>query len=498
MKLTNLATRNPAIYFNSGLLILFFQFLLAGSVFADELDDWKLVKSANMELYTDYDDDIAIETLEKFEIFRAVTINLLKSDTKQNLLPVKIFLFRTENMWKNLQYAAGNGGYFYNSVYGPQMFVKPFDHEVNLEVLYHEYVHYLLNTNSPIAIAPWYNEGIADFFATMLIEDDFVYIGKLHSDRAEALSRVGLLKLKDVLGTRSLFDKNSRFKRTFYPSAWLTTHYFTLGARNGFPSRYANSMKLLELQSQGADFDDAYAESFDISMRDLQREIKKYARTGSKEGVALPIPEVDVSSIITRLSSTQIKSALAPAFGWSDKNSLGRQYLTEAAASGDSFALSVQALHFAKQSNDDASLAIINKLKTRADLNHAVHHNIALSFMSMEERAENANDSERALSLNNKVKQHLESSLQVAEYLPSYVALANHAAIYESKEAALDVVAAMLNYAPNQYWSRLAAAKVYLAVDEVELAKENITSALRLTGHNEESQKTLKDLLKNH
>ncbi|MFQ3248379.1 MAG: hypothetical protein ACI9O6_000181 [Glaciecola sp.] len=69
MKLTNLATRNPAIYFNSGLLILFFQFLLAGSVFADELDDWKLVKSANMELYTDYDDDIALKSPSLYPIY---------------------------------------------------------------------------------------------------------------------------------------------------------------------------------------------------------------------------------------------------------------------------------------------------------------------------------------------------------------------------------------------------------------------------------------------
>ena len=65
MKLTNLATRNPAIYFNLGLLILFFQLLFAGSVFADEFNDWKIVKSANMTLYTEYDDDMANETLKR-------------------------------------------------------------------------------------------------------------------------------------------------------------------------------------------------------------------------------------------------------------------------------------------------------------------------------------------------------------------------------------------------------------------------------------------------
>ena len=78
------------------------------------------------------------------------------------------------------------------------MVVGPISKQNSYESLFHEYVHYLVSTTSTMRYAQWYNEGIADFFSTLVIEDDFIYIGRVPESRAAVLQREGLLNLETL------------------------------------------------------------------------------------------------------------------------------------------------------------------------------------------------------------------------------------------------------------------------------------------------------------
>lgn len=99
---------------------------------------------------------------------------------------------------------------------------------------FHEYLHYLVMTNVPMRYADWYNEGIAELFSTMVVGDDYVYIGAVPEGRAGTLGKYGFIKPEELFSTTRQSGKGWRLWNKYYASAWLTTHYFTLGARNGY------------------------------------------------------------------------------------------------------------------------------------------------------------------------------------------------------------------------------------------------------------------------
>lgn len=478
-------------------LALFLFFATAFPVKA-EPDDWRKVTSQHIEIYTDHEEAVALEVIEQLEIFRSTVLQFMNGVNVSNLPVVKVFLFKSEEMWKNTGKEMYVGGYFRNSMYGPIMAVNSVNGEVDYPVVFHEYLHYLVMTSVPTRYADWYNEGIAEFFSTLVIEDDYIYIGAVPKDHVDVLGKYGFIRPEELFSSHMAMDKGWRFRVKYYASAWLTTHYFTLGARNGFPSHYKANASFLNKLSQGMDPNEAYAQSFDISYSDLYKEIRYYARSKSKDGFAIDRPATSISTVSSKLPISAVKAVLAEVYGWYEENEIGYQYLVQAADAGDAFAMSIRALLAAE--NDDTELAkqFIDKTLEANVVNERTLHNIAEAYLALATTVDIEANASRFETYVEKSEHYYKASIEKGFYLPSYVGLIEMQIAQEDFDEAERLVNEMLSVSFRHPIVYLTAAEVYIELGQKDEILEHLTTAIAMAGHNQSLKNSLLEMLEEH
>jgi tetratricopeptide (TPR) repeat protein len=160
--------------------------------------------------------------------------------------------------------------------------------EQALNVLFHEYTHYVVNRNLP-SIPAWLNEGLAEFYGTF--RDDYRdgrgLIGSPPEARLRTLrSGDPLIPLREMLtaeGAARIF-RNPRRTSMFYAQAWALVHYLHMQrwAAGGVDLR-----AYLTAFSGGAT-EDAVRRAFGLSIEELERELFGYVQRFQFTAALLP------------------------------------------------------------------------------------------------------------------------------------------------------------------------------------------------------------------
>lgn len=147
--------------------------------------------------------------------------------------------------------------------------------EERFGVIYHEYVHLLVNHT--LQEAPlWFNEGLADYYSTFQVTGGGkqAALGRLHSEHVLLLRQQWLpLPALVGIGHDSPYYNEAEKMSVFYAESWALVHYLLLG-REG---RYAKGIGafLTELD-KGASLDEACTRAFSIGAATLERELRRY------------------------------------------------------------------------------------------------------------------------------------------------------------------------------------------------------------------------------
>ncbi len=163
------------------------------------------------------------------------------------------------------------------------------DTAASLEAIYHEYTHLLLRHNEqfwPI----WLVEGMADVYGTFEVTGPHtVRIGRPMPDY------LILLKHKLPLSLRHLFSvthkspdyNESERQGPFYAQAWLLTHYLMLGDN---PSHKARFGRLTALLRQGQSPEQAFTNTFGVSLPEMESELHRYLERGKFQPATFTVP----------------------------------------------------------------------------------------------------------------------------------------------------------------------------------------------------------------
>lgn len=468
-------------------------FCFAVSAEDDPLNDWIKVSSPHLILYTDHKSNTAKQVVNKLLTFREVIMQFMKGTENEHIAPLSLVLFRDKSMWSRLREGQNFAGYFSFPIYGPSAVVGPGNGKPDVEVLYHEYVHYLVHSYIPHRLPHWYEEGMAEFFSTVAIEPEYIYIGAIAKKQVNSIEHLGLMSSEGLFTQRDLYSQTPRHVAKFYSSAWLLSHYFTLGARNGFPSHYASNIAYMAKQRAGLAPEQAFAESFDITMKELDREVQRYARSTKKDGFAIDPLELSIPTRLEKLSSAQAKAHLATVYGWSEKDSVGYEYLLSAAEQNEPFALSIRAMHHSFDRDTEKALAKLEELDKLEQIEGTKSHDTrvlynqfrtyeALAALSLQE-----NNAELASTYTQLANTALDKSLSARPYMPSMLAQVQR--LLESKtekEDSKDLVYGveqLLTYFGNHHVARRVAASAYLQLGDTQKAQSNIQSAIELLPH---------------
>jgi len=234
--------------------------------------DWRRAESEHFIVYSDGRESSLRDYVRRLELFdRILRLELNADRTAIRKLP--IFLVGGEHALREIHpYLPYNAA----GVYIPStedIFAVAVRNHGDDYVL-HEYVHHMMyqmmHRNSADAYPAWMVEGFAEYYAAAGIEDDEVLIGGFNRGRLGVLAYGSWIPLRDLL-TKPYRDTRGASRDSYYPVAWLLTHWF-LGSQERRPQLAA----YLRDVATGTPSVEAMEKATGMTPEQLQQELRRY------------------------------------------------------------------------------------------------------------------------------------------------------------------------------------------------------------------------------
>jgi hypothetical protein len=274
---------------------------------------WQAHKSANFRLVTDLQTKDAVAYAGDLEMFRDV---VLRVTGRRQLLaqdaPVEVMVFSRQKDFTAL-FGTRIYGFFESNLQGTRMVSGPGGVGVGKrQVLFHEYVHHLVNSSATVRYPRWYNEGMAEMLSTIHEKNGRIFVGSL-PERAqnEPFVRMPITTLlnDEYEGLSPLLMND------FYASSWALVHYLNYGHLAGNPKRDQQMIAYLTAMLRGSSSEEAFASAFDITPLQLQSELQRYLERNRLPVLDYPRDnfEWDAQATSTALSPAQAAYEIANA-----------------------------------------------------------------------------------------------------------------------------------------------------------------------------------------
>jgi tetratricopeptide (TPR) repeat protein len=286
--LLNKLTRiNGDLYFMKTRLVFFLLILLAmfipSELFAKDV--WVSVRSKNFFLVGNANEKEIRQVATKLEQFReSFRLIFPKAKFVANI-PTNVVVFKNKSSYNPFRPKLANGkpnenvaGYFQPSEDLNYITISTEgEKEDTYGTIFHEYVHFLLDTNiGKSEIPPWFNEGLAEYYQTFKIENDQkVTLGDIQNGHLFLLQQNELLPLKTFfeVDNYSLLRNGNHSRSIFYAQAWALIHYLIQGNKG---ENNENMNEFLGLVLNKIEPEQAFKQAFEIDYPTMETSLKKY------------------------------------------------------------------------------------------------------------------------------------------------------------------------------------------------------------------------------
>lgn len=210
---------------------LFVTFRNAPAAFAGE-PQWMEIRSPHFSVVTDAGEKRGREVAMRFEQMRAVFGALM---TKANInLPIPLQIVAFRNGKELRQFAPLFKG---KPIELAGLFQQASDRSFILldmavenpwTVVFHEYAHQLMNGNLQGEFDPWFQEGFAEYFSSIEVDNKEARVGKIPDDEYKIVQQVGMMKIADLFKVRQnsqTYNESGDHRTTFYAQSSLVMHY---------------------------------------------------------------------------------------------------------------------------------------------------------------------------------------------------------------------------------------------------------------------------------
>lgn len=254
--------------------------------------DWSVYSSDNLTIYTDAKDKKARKLLRDFEVFRSAVIAVTGIENRPENSRMIILLYARTGTYRKIA-PRNSSGFFLNSISGPRLVNGPGGRaKYDLEILFHEYVHYLMNEHSLIAYPRWYAEGFAELLGATTIRGGAAVVGTVPAAAEYSLRTENVLRIEDLLASERS-PRKVGLERRFYSTAWLLTHFLQIGSLIDDTDLKQQTSDYLKRVHDGEDVVGAFNDSFRMNPRDMDKALARYRKNRRLTVVELSIGEYE-------------------------------------------------------------------------------------------------------------------------------------------------------------------------------------------------------------
>jgi len=270
---------------------LFVTFCNAPSAFAGE-PQWMEIRSPHFSVVTDAGEKRGREVAMRFEQMRAVFGALM---TKANInLPIPLQIMAFRNGKELRQFAPLFKG---KPIELAGLFQQGSDRSFILldmavenpwTVVFHEYAHQLMNGNLQGEFDPWFQEGFAEYFSSIAVDNKEARVGKIPDDEYKIVQQVGMMKIADLFKVRQnsqTYNESGDHRTTFYAQSSLVMHYIY---DNQLLPKVATYFDLEYNKHIGVE--EAIQQAFGMSPAQFDKTLRDYFASGRYQYYPIPNP----------------------------------------------------------------------------------------------------------------------------------------------------------------------------------------------------------------
>ena len=385
-------------------------FLISTNANANNLDvmsegDWISVQSKNFFLIGNASEKDIRKVATKLEQFRQTFRSLFPKEKFEQTIGTNVVVFKDFHSYKPFLPKRSDGrtdteiaGYFqpgedvnYITLAAQSGNLLVQDKEEDIYgTVFHEYVHFLLNTKfGRSEIPPWFNEGLAEYYQTFEIQDNQkVFLGKLQKNHLLLLQNVELIPLRQFfsIDNYSLHENGNHSRSIFYAQAWALIHYLKQTKQSD------NMDNFLRAVMNDVNQEKAFRDAFGLDYAAMEKALKDYVKQ-KKFNITVATFQrkllFDESMTVKKLSRADAFAYLGDLLYHTNRNDDAERYLKDALSMDSNQSLANASLGLVKMRQgkfDDAKKFLSKAIKSNQK-NHFAHYSYAyvLSRESLDE-----------------------------------------------------------------------------------------------------------------
>ena len=258
---------------------------------------WVEVKSPHFSVITDAGEKKGREVATRFEQMRAVFGKLFARASVNIPVPLQIVAFRNGKELSQMAplyhgkptEVAG----LFQSGQDRSFIMLDMSVENPFNVVFHEYAHQLMNGNLKDEAAPWFDEGFAEYFATITVDGKQARVGKIPDDTYLILRQAGMMKVTDLMRVQhnsQAYNESGDRRNVFYAESAMLVHYLY---DHQLVQKLAVYFDLVN--TKRTPIEDAIQQTFGMPAADFEKAFRNYVLDGRYTYQAMPTPEIEMA-----------------------------------------------------------------------------------------------------------------------------------------------------------------------------------------------------------
>ena len=236
---------------------------------------WIEVTSTNFRIYSVLGSERTIELLRFLEIMRATLGDVNEESTYEAGVPTIIVAVDSHDDYVSIGAPDYSAGYFFSDLRENAILIEDSDESAGIQVILHEYAHYLNRQAGRIRYPRWYEEGNAEYLSHSRLSDRAFEYALAPEPYLVTLGFGTWMPLPGLLGVTDASSLSEIDGAMFYAQSWLLVHYLRSrpDADRQIGAQLANYVRN---SARGLAPVAAFEKAFGLDLEQLEEDLLRY------------------------------------------------------------------------------------------------------------------------------------------------------------------------------------------------------------------------------